>query len=167
MTDRVGGADGTGGTGGADAGPAGRRPREVDAAWRLTLLAVVAALLVWVLGSFLVAPTGLDELSEVSGRAGAYRQLAVSAGITAVLLAGWLTVGRYMRAGRGWARTVLTVLTLLSLLFTFADSGMDGPWPDGWALFSALPDLLATAAVVFMHLPGARGHFPSRTRQPA
>ncbi|MFD3875297.1 hypothetical protein [Streptomyces sp. NPDC058623] len=72
-----------------------------------------------------------------------------------------------MRAAHGWARTVLTVLTLLSLLFTFADSGMNGPWPDGWTLFSAPPDLTAAAAVVFMHLPGARGHFTSRTRRPA
>ncbi|MGW7318374.1 hypothetical protein [Streptomyces sp. NPDC054865] len=168
MTDRAGGAGGTGGTGRTDTGPSRRRrPQEIEAAWGLTVLAVVVELLIWVSGSFLVAPTGLNELSEVSGRAGAYRQLAVSGAITAVLLAGWLALGWYVRAGQGWARTVLAVLTVLSLLLLFADSGMNGPWPGGWELFSALPDLMATAAVVFMYLPGARGHFPTRVRRPA
>ncbi|MFF3019394.1 hypothetical protein [Streptomyces sp. NPDC057939] len=168
MMDRAGGADGIGGTGRTEAGPPGRRrPREIEVAWGLTVLAVVVELLVWVSGSFLIAPTGLNELSEVSGRAGAYRQLALSGAVMAVLLAVWLTLGWCVRAGRGRARTVLAVLTALSLLLSFADSGMNGPWPDGGELFAALPDLVATAAAVFMYLPGARGHFSTRARQPA
>ncbi|THA86966.1 hypothetical protein [Streptomyces sp. A0592] len=152
-------------TGSSSAVP--RRPRQIEAAWALTLAAVAAEVLVWVLGVFVVAPTGLDELTEHTGRSGAITQLAWSAGALTVLMAGWLAVAARMRAGRGWARAVLTVVGAVFLLFRVGDLGMDGIEPAWWAVFNALPDLLAAAAVVPMYLPEARAHFPSGARRTA
>ncbi|MFG2340776.1 hypothetical protein [Streptomyces yangpuensis] len=152
-------------TGTSSAGP--RRPRQIDVAWALTLAAVAAEVLGWVLGVFVVAPTGLDELTEHAGRSGAITQLALSGGVLAVLVAGWLVVAGRMRAGHGWARTVLTVVGAAFLLLRVGDFGMDGVDPMWWGVVNALPDLLAAAAVVPMHLPGARAHFPARARRAA
>ncbi|MET9571573.1 hypothetical protein ACFYNW_06110 [Streptomyces virginiae] len=57
--------------------------------------------LLWVLGVFVVAPTGLEELTGFAGRSAATTQLARSAGVPAVLLGSWLVVAARMRAGRG------------------------------------------------------------------
>ncbi|MFJ3922150.1 hypothetical protein [Streptomyces sp. NPDC090022] len=140
------------------------RPRPVEAAWVLTLAAVAAEAAVWVLGAFVVAPTGLDELTASLGARGAARQLALSGGVLAVLLAGWLAVGARMRAGHGWARVALTALGAAFLLFRIGDLGMSGAQPAAWAALAALPDLLAAAVVVPMYLPAARGYFPARAR---
>ncbi|MFD5621146.1 hypothetical protein [Streptomyces yangpuensis] len=152
-------------TGTSSAGP--RRPRQIDVAWALTLAAVAAEVLVWVLGVFVVAPTGLDELTQHAGRSGAITQLALSGGVLAVLVAGWLAVAARMRAGRGWARAVLTVVGAAFLLFRVGDFGMGGVDPVWWGVVNALPDLLAAAAVVPMYLPEARAHFPARARRAA
>ncbi|MFJ6780508.1 hypothetical protein [Streptomyces yangpuensis] len=152
-------------TGTSSAGP--RRPRQIEAAWALTLAAVAAEVLVWVLGVFVVAPTGLDELTEHAGRGGAITQLALSGGVLAVLVTAWLAVAARMRAGRGWARAVLTVAGAAFLLFRVGDFGMDGVDPVWWGVVNALPDLLAAAAVVPMYLPEARSHFPARVRRAA
>ncbi|MFD6109613.1 hypothetical protein ACFWG0_05810 [Streptomyces yangpuensis] len=144
-----------------------RRLWQIEAAWALTLAAVSAEVLVWVLGVFVVAPTGLDELTEHAGRSGAIAQLALSGGVLAVFVAGWLAVAAQMRAGRGWARVVLTVVGAAFLLFRVADFGMDGVDPVWWGVVNALPDLLAAAAVVPMYLPEARAHFPARARRAA
>lgn len=152
-------------TGNSGAGP--RRPRQIEAAWALTLAAVAAEVLVWVLGVFVVAPTGLDEMTEYSGRSGAITQLAWSAGVLTAFLASWLAVAARMRAGHGWARAVLTVVGAVFLLLRFGGLGMDAIDPAWWAVVNALPDLLAAAAVVPMYLPEARAHFPSRARRAA
>ncbi|MFJ9547661.1 hypothetical protein [Streptomyces erythrochromogenes] len=152
-------------TGNSGAGPG--RPRQIEAAWALTLAAVAAEALIWVLGVFVVAPTGLDELTEHTGRSGAITQLALSAGVLAVFLACWLAVAARMRAGRGWARVVLTVVGALFLVFRVGGLGTDGIAPAWWAVVNALPDLLAAAAVVPLYLPAARAHFPSRERRAA
>ncbi|AQT76044.1 MULTISPECIES: hypothetical protein [Streptomyces] len=148
-----------------DSGTGPRRPRQVEAAWALTLAAVAAEALVWVLGVFVVAPTGLEELTEHSGRSGAMTQLALSAGMLVVFLGGWLAVAARMRAGRGWARAVLTVAGALFLAFRVGGLGMDGIDPAWWTALTALPELLAAAAVVPLYLPEARAHFPSRARR--
>ncbi|MER7953794.1 hypothetical protein [Streptomyces sp. NPDC096030] len=145
------------------------RPRQIEAAWALTLAAVGAEALVWALGVFVVPPTGLDELTEHSGQGAALRQLALSATVLALFLGAWLTVAVQMRAGRGWARAVLTSVGALCLLFRVNDFGMDGVEPGWWAVVNSLPDLLAAAAVVPMYLPEARAHFtrPPRVRPTA
>ncbi|MFH9795537.1 hypothetical protein [Streptomyces virginiae] len=152
-------------TGTGSAGPG--RPKQTEAAWALTLAAVAAEVLVWVLGVFVVAPTGLDELTEFAGRSAAVTQLVRSAGVLAVLLGAWLFVAARMRAGRGWARAVLTVVGAVFLLFRVGGLGMDGIDPAWWAVVNTLPDVLAAAAVVPMYLPGARAHFPSAPRRTA
>lgn len=150
-------------TGTGSTGPG--RPKRTEAAWALTLAAVAAEFLVWVLGVFVVPPTGLDELTEFSGRHAAITQLACSAGVLAVLLGSWLFVAVRMRAGRGWARAVLTVVGAVFLLLRVGGLGMDGIDPAWWGVINALPDVLAAAAVVPMYLPDARAPFPSGPRR--
>ncbi|TDU74595.1 hypothetical protein [Streptomyces sp. KS 21] len=152
-------------SGTADGRTTGGRPKEIEAAWALMLVAVAAYLAVWVLGSFVVEPTGLDELTAVSGADGAARQLALSGGALTVALAAWLAVGVKMRAGRGWARTVLAIAGAGSLLFVATDLGMDGLWPGAWPVLAAVPDLLTAAAVVPLYLPAAGAHFPGPSRR--
>ncbi|MFJ3634103.1 hypothetical protein [Streptomyces sp. NPDC090112] len=137
------------------------RPQGVGTAWVLTCCAVAAHAVVWVLGAFVVAPTGLDELTATSGAGGAARQLALSGGVLAVFLAGWLAVGLRMRAGRGWARHVLAVIGAGSLLFLATDFSMSGGETGLWPLLSAVPDLVAAAVVVPVYLPALRSRFPA------
>ncbi|WP_405699966.1 hypothetical protein [Streptomyces sp. NBC_00069] len=120
---------------------------------------------VWVLGSFVVEPTGPDDLTATDGAGGAARQLAVSGGVLIVVLAGWLAVGVKMRAGRGWARTVLGIAGAASLVFAATDLGTDGLWPDAWSVLATLPDLLTAAVAVPLYLPAARAHFPGPARR--
>ncbi|MEC4575645.1 hypothetical protein [Streptomyces virginiae] len=152
-------------TGTGSAGPG--RPKQIEAAWALTLAAVAAEVLVWVLGAFVVPPTGLDELTGFAGRSAAITRLSWSAGVLAVLLGSWLFVAARMRAGRGWARAVLTVVAAVFLLFRIGGLGTDGIDPAWWAVVNALPDVLAAAAVVPMYLPEARAHFSSAPRRTA
>lgn len=146
------------------AGGVGRRVGGLRLACAVTLAAVVAEVAVWVLGAFVVAPTGLDESTAFAGRGEAVARLAVSAGVLALLLGAWVAVALWMRAGRGWARMVLTVLGAGLLMFRIGDfsmGGMDGiggVGPGWWVACNALPDLLAAAAVVPMWLPGSRPH---------
>lgn len=76
----------------------GVRPKGIEAAWRLTLAAVAATAVDWVLGAFVIEPTGLGELTAHSGADAAARQLALSGGVLLVVLAGWLAVAVRMRA---------------------------------------------------------------------
>ncbi|MFE3864251.1 hypothetical protein ACFXPT_27930 [Streptomyces goshikiensis] len=76
-------------TGTAGSSTTGVRPKEIEAAWLLTLAAVVGQAVVWVLGAFVVDPTGLDDMTSVSGADAAARQLALSGGVLTVVLAGW------------------------------------------------------------------------------
>ncbi|MEU9702544.1 hypothetical protein [Streptomyces sp. NPDC047981] len=143
------------------AGGKGRRPGGLRLAWAVTLAAVAAEVAVWVLGAFVVAPTSLDELTAFAGREEAVARLVVSAGVLALLLAAWVAVALWMRAGRGWARMVLTAVGAGLLLFRLSDfsmDGMGGVGPAWWVACNALPDLLAAAAVVPMWLPGSRTH---------
>ncbi|MFG2713028.1 hypothetical protein ACGFX2_21090 [Streptomyces goshikiensis] len=152
-------------TGTTDSGTTGGRPKEIEAAWALTLAAVAGEAVVWVLGAFVVDPTGLEDLTSVSGADAAARQLALSGGVLAVFLAGWVAVAVQMRAGRGWARAVLGAAGALCLAAAATDFGMSGTGPAAWPLLACLPDLLTAAAVVPMFLPSARTHFQSRTRR--
>ncbi|GAA3119543.1 hypothetical protein [Streptomyces goshikiensis] len=148
-------------TGAAGSSTTGARPKEIETAWLLTLAAVVGQAVVWVLGSFVVDPTGLDDMTSVSGAGAAARQLALSGGVLAVVLA----VAVKMRAGRAWARAVLAVAGALCLVAAATDFSMSGTGPAAWPLLACLPDLLTAAAVVPMFLPAARTHFQTRPRR--
>ncbi|MFG2291771.1 hypothetical protein [Streptomyces sp. NPDC048603] len=137
-------------------------------AWGLTLAAIASEATVWLLGVFVVPPTGLEELTAFSGRSTAYAQLALSGGVTAALLAGWLAMAGRLRAGRPWARTVLTVVGLAFLAFRAGGLGTDGIGPLWWTATNALPDLLAAAAIIPMYLPRAHSWLDStRNHAPA
>lgn len=82
-----------------------------------------------------------------------------------VFSAGWLAVAVKMRAGRGWARTVLALAGAASVLFLAADLNMSGAGADAWALLAGVPDVLAATAAISMYLPAARAHFRSRPRR--
>lgn len=67
-----------------------------------------------------------EELTAASGRSAALGQLALSGGVTAVLLAGLLAAAARLRAGRAWARAVLTVMGVAFLAFRAGGLGTDG-----------------------------------------
>ncbi|CAM5611612.1 hypothetical protein [Streptomyces avidinii] len=140
----------------------GVRPKGAEMAWRLTLAAVAATAVDWVLGAFVIEPTGLGELTAYAGADDAARRLALSGGVLLVMLAGWLAVAVRMRAGRGWARTVLGVVGAGGLLFLATDLSMSGTQPGIGPALAGLPELLAAAAVFPMFLPGARARFRAR-----
>ncbi|MFJ4863636.1 hypothetical protein [Streptomyces sp. NPDC088748] len=143
-------------------GTGGVRPKEIETAWWLTLAAMAATLADWVLGAFVIEPTGLGELTAYAGADAAARRLALSGGVLLVILAGWLAVALGMRAGRGWARTVLCVVGAGSLLFLATDLGMSGTQLGIGPAVAALPELLTAAAGVPLFLPEARAHFRVR-----
>ncbi|WP_143688580.1 hypothetical protein [Streptomyces barkulensis] len=146
------------------------RPRTVEAAFALSLAAIAVQVAVWVLGAFVVSPTGLEELRGELGRDGAARQLAASAGFLAVLGALWLLFCFRMRAGDGRARITLTVVGLLSGLFFLNTLSTDGfRWTaDGGIgdllLTDVLPDLLVAGAIVMMFLPASNAYFSAARR---
>ncbi|MBN3928800.1 hypothetical protein IQ279_03930 [Streptomyces verrucosisporus] len=154
----------------AAVGRAGR-PRTVEAAFALSLAAIALQAVVWVLGTFVVSPTGLEELRGELGRDGATRQLAVPAGLLAALGALWLLFCFRMRAGDGRARIALTVVGLFSGLFFLNALSKDGfRWTaDGGIgdllLTDLLPDLLAAGAIVMMFLPASNAYFSAARRE--
>ncbi|MFJ7591663.1 hypothetical protein ACIQZO_30670 [Streptomyces sp. NPDC097617] len=109
-----------------------------------------------------IEPTGLRELTAFVGADAAALRLAVSGGVLLVLLAGWLAVAVRMRAGRGWARTVLGIAGVGNLLFLATDLSMSGTQPGLGPALASLPELLTAAAAVPMFLPEARAHFRAR-----
>ncbi|CAL9449061.1 hypothetical protein [Streptomyces atacamensis] len=146
------------------------RPRQVDAAFALSLAALAVQVAVWVLGSFVVSPTGLEELRGELGRDGAARQLAVSAVVLAVLGALWLLFCFKMRAGDGRARIALTAVGVLSGLFFLNSLSTDGfRWSAGGGigdllLTDLLPDLLVAGTIVLMFLPASNAYFSAARR---
>ncbi|MGK5447743.1 hypothetical protein [Streptomyces radiopugnans] len=146
------------------------RPREVEGAFALTLAAVAAQVAVWVLGAFVVSPTGFEELRGETGQGDAFAQLALSGGFLAVVSALWLLLAARMRAGVNWARIALTAVGVLSGLFFLNSLSMDGfQWAaDGGVgdllLTDLLPDLLVAGAIVMMFLPASNAYFSATRR---
>ncbi|MFF3767562.1 hypothetical protein ACFYYR_26260 [Streptomyces sp. NPDC001922] len=142
------------------------RPREVVGAFRLSLLAIAVNWVVWVLGAFVVRPTGFDEMRQEVGRQDALVQLAVSAGALLVISGVWLFCLLRMRAGRNWARIVLAAIAALSVLFVLNSLSMDGfdrltgTWLMNDVLLSDLPSgLLFAAAAALLFLPSSNAYF--------
>ncbi len=158
----VGVAEETRMSGTTGSGTEGVRPKEIERAWWLTLAAMAANVADWVLGAFVIEPTGLGELTAYAGADAAARRLALSGAVLLVILAGWLAVALKMRAGRGWARTVLGIAGAAGLLFLATDLGMSGTRLGIGPALAALPELLTAAAVVPLFLPEAHAHFRVR-----
>lgn len=142
----------------------GEPPRQVENAFLLSLGAIALQLVSWVLDAFVIAPTGLDEMRYEVGQQDAVVQLIISAGVLCVVSALWLFLAVRMRAGRNWARIVLTAATALSALFLLNSLSMSGyPWDE---MAGAAPDLLALGATVLMFLPSANTYFSAGTVYP-
>ncbi|MER7896717.1 hypothetical protein ABTX62_11475 [Streptomyces sp. NPDC096046] len=123
------------------------------------MTAVVTEVVTWVLGAFVVSPTGLAELRAERGTGGALAQLSLSAGLLLVVTALWTIGAVKIRAGRRWARAVLLAVGIAGLLFTLSEFSMNGV---GWeSALGALPLLLTATAVVLAYAPSSRPFFAS------
>lgn len=147
-------------------------PATVETSYRLWLAAIAVGVLSGVVAFFLV-----DELTAAAGGAplpelppDQARTATLLAGLFAVLVAAGFValavfVVRRMRAGRGWARLVLTLLGgltagygLLGLGETFALFGA-GAAGAVYALLSLVQLVLLVAAIVAMYRRGAAEYF--------
>ncbi|MEU9125417.1 hypothetical protein AB0C96_37275 [Streptomyces sp. NPDC048506] len=113
----------------------------------------------WVLGAFVIPPTGFEELRGQLGLSGALLQLALSAGALVVLTTGWLLCSLWMRRGHNGARLVMIALAGLSLLFVLTDMSMNGLAPDWTALSQHVPELFTAAIAIVLLLPGSQAFF--------
>jgi len=74
-----------------------------------------------------------------------------------VLFAGvWVLIGFKMRAGRGWARTVITVVTVLGVISMLMSAA---GFSSLAAILSLVENLLAIAVVVYMFRPESSAYF--------
>ncbi len=157
---------------------AGAAPKEVVTAFQLFLASVVLGLIGAVLSFTLVQPVIDVQLRQAGvtggdlGPAGqAQLESAVRAGIVVgavvalILLALYVLFIFKMRAGRNWARIVLTVLTAISVLSTligfsgyslFLQAGAIGVL---YVVAVALQLVAIIVATVFMYRPAASAYF--------
>ncbi|MEU5209281.1 hypothetical protein [Streptomyces sp. NPDC020742] len=142
---------------------AGRKPpHEVGIAFRLAFLAVLLDVGGWVLDTFVIPPTGFQELRSTMGWAGAIQQTVLSAGFVAVLGAGLLWCAFWMCQGRSWARLLLIAVAALHLLFVLTDMNMSGL--DWTVVHRYVPDLCIAAIGALLVLPPSHAYF-STARQ--
>ncbi|MFE2599785.1 hypothetical protein ACFXCZ_25365 [Streptomyces sp. NPDC059396] len=141
------------------------RPREVETAFLLLLVAIVVDTVVWVLDTFVISPSGLDEMRDEMGESEAIQQVAMSAGFLVFTSALFLFFVFKMRQGRKWARNALAAAGALVMFFlvnsmttsefhkeTMADVIYD-------LFISVSPVVLIAGAVVLMFLPTANTYF--------
>ncbi|MFF3753285.1 hypothetical protein ACFYYH_22920 [Streptomyces sp. NPDC002018] len=143
------------------------RPREVETAFLLLLAAIVVDAAVWVLDTFVLSPSGLDEMRNEMGESGAIRQVAMSAGFLVFTSALFLFFVFKMREGRKWARSALAASGAL-VMFFLVNSMNTGEFHKEtmmdviYDLFiSVSPVVLVAGAVVLMFLPTANMYFSS------
>ena len=144
-------------------------PKEVDAAFKLSVAAVALEVAAWVLGSFVISPTGLEEMRRESGESGAIGQLALSGAVMAVISALWLFVAFKMRAGLNWARLVFVAVSALSVFFQLNSLSMNGfQWTSDTIvndlLLGGLPSVLSVGAAVLLLLPASNAYFSGAAR---
>ncbi|MER6922861.1 hypothetical protein [Streptomyces spiralis] len=126
---------------------------------------------VWALGAFVVSPTGFEEMRQEMGQHGAVAQMLTSAGFLLVDTALRVVVAFRMRAGRNWARLVLTALGVLGMFLLLATMSMDGlGWETVTESIGDLPlsdsvlSLLDACVIMLMFLPTANAYFSTRSR---
>ncbi|MEU8828081.1 hypothetical protein [Streptomyces sp. NPDC048636] len=140
------------------------RPPHVETAFFLSLAAIALQLVAWVLGSFVIDPTGYEEMRNEVGQPKAIQQLALSGSALGVISVIWLLLARRMREGHNWARMVLAAATALSALFLLNSLSMSGYPRD--EMIGAVPDVLAIGAIAPMFLPSSNAYFSARTVHP-
>ncbi|WP_254395302.1 hypothetical protein [Streptomyces sp. AC512_CC834] len=147
------------------------RPREVETAFTLSLVTIAVNVAAWVLGAFVLSPTGFDELRGEMGQRGAVVQILTSAGFLLVVTTLRLVFAFRVRAGRNWARFVVTLIGVLGMFFLLASMSMDGL---GWQtvtedvgdlpLFDMFLSLLDAGVIVLLFLPAANAYFSAGSR---
>ncbi|MFC8078576.1 hypothetical protein ACFUN8_23905 [Streptomyces sp. NPDC057307] len=148
----------------------GARPREVETAFLLLLAAIAVDALVWVLDTFVLSPSGLDEMRDEMGESEAVRQVAMSAGFLVVTSGLFLFFVFQMRRGRTWARNILAVAAALVTFFVI--NSMSTNEFDKESLtdviydvfVSVSPVLLVAGAVLLTFLPTANRYFSATNR---
>ena len=140
-------------------------PKPVRLAYALSMAGIAVELVGWVLGSFVIAPTGWGDLRADRGPSEALGQLAVSGGVLVALNALWLLCAYKMRAGRRWARVVLAAAGALCALWLVNNMTMSGF--DVSLAGERTHEVLAIAAAVLLYLPAANAHFTSHRAQPS
>ncbi len=147
---------------GSPGGPALPAPKEVQISFWIWIAGAALSVI-----SALLAFTQKDELAktmrENPGTAGMTPQefdAAVNFGLIFAVAIGIVLAGLYVlfafkaRAGRNWARVVLTVLTALGLLSMLLSRSLSG-----------LPTtVISVVAVVLLYLPNSKAYFDSMKR---
>lgn len=109
-------------------------------------------------------------MRQETGQDGALVQVATSAGFLIFTSSLWLFFTFMMRAGRNWARFVLTAFGAISVLATASSATMNGfTWemtPDGihYLLADITLVLLHTGAIALMFLPTSNSYFSATAR---
>ncbi|MEU0953072.1 hypothetical protein ABZ353_12100 [Streptomyces niveus] len=143
----------------------GARPRVVETAFLLLLAAIAVDAVVWTLDTFVVSPSGFDEMRDEMGESGAIRQVAMSAGFLILTSGLFLFFVFQMRQGRNWARNTLAAVAALVAFFVinsmstneFDKGGTAGVIYD--VFISVSPVFLVAGAVLLMFLPTANAYF--------
>ncbi|MFD7897197.1 hypothetical protein [Streptomyces sp. NPDC059743] len=145
----------------------GARPREVETASLLLLTAIFVDAVVWVLDTFAISPSGLDEMRNEMGESRAIQQVAMSAGFLVFTSALFLFFVFKMRQGRKWARGALAASGALVMFFLVNSMNTSEFRKPNMAdviydLFTSVsPVVLVSGAVVLMFLPTANMYFSS------
>ncbi|MCZ4077653.1 hypothetical protein O1W68_06845 [Rhodococcus sp. H36-A4] len=126
---------------------------------RYSFICWVVVTVVGIIGGIavLIGP-GAAALSGISEADGMSTGALAGGGIIAIVLALiqlWLAFR--MRAGRNWARIVLTIVGVAYLLSVFSGGGVAG-------IFNWIYLVVFVAAVVLMFVPASGAFFRSRTR---
>lgn len=155
--------------------PAPVRPSSVNAAfalWMLVLAVSIASGVLLFTGGYYDAIQAEIDNSTLSG---IESSLALSAGKTVLIIGAllglaislfiYLFFGLKMRAGRNWARIVVTVLGGLSVLSGVAGNSLTGmagahvARPEGSVILGWLSVVLAAAAIIAMYVPASNTYF--------
>ncbi|WP_127783445.1 hypothetical protein [Rhodococcus sp. X156] len=137
-------------------------PADVDKAWKLWLASIVIGLIGTVVG---LLATDRDKLKQdliAEGSAPADVDAVVNATVVSIAVIGLIILALQllfvfkMRAGRNWARIVLTVLGVvgvLSSVFSLSQgSGLA-------AVVNLVSAVVVVAAIVLMYRPAAKAYF--------
>ncbi|QHY98688.1 hypothetical protein SSPS47_26625 [Streptomyces sp. S4.7] len=137
----------------------------VETAFLLLLAAIAVDAVVWTLDTFVIAPSGLDEMRTETSGSGAIQQVAVSAGFLILTSGLFLFFVFQMRQGRNWARNTLAAVAALVAFFLMNSVSMnefDGASTADviYDVFvSVSPVFLVAGAVLLMFLPTANTYF--------
>lgn len=137
-------------------------PDDVDKAWKLWLTSIVVGLLGTVVGLLFTDRDALKQDLLEQGNAPSDVDTIVTATVVTIAVVGLIILALQlffvfkMRAGRNWARIVLTVLGVIGVLssvFTLTQgSGLA-------AVVNLVSAVVVVAAIVFMYRPAASAYF--------